>query len=170
MLKQRLFTPGPTDVPPEVLVEMAKPMFHHRTRPSKSSLPRPTMASRSCCVPKNDVLTLAGSGTAAMEAAIACAARATRPCWCQQRQVRRALGQGRCKAYGIDVEDMPVEWGTGAPAEVMASHGHQGIGLADDRADGLQIGGGGGGGFAMHDDHHARSLAGGQLGGQLWRP
>ena len=31
MIKQRLFTPGPTDVPPEVLVEMAKPIFHHRT-------------------------------------------------------------------------------------------------------------------------------------------
>ena len=31
MIKARLFTPGPTDVPPEVLIEMAKPMFHHRT-------------------------------------------------------------------------------------------------------------------------------------------
>ena len=31
MIKQRLFTPGPTDVPPEVLIEMARPIFHHRT-------------------------------------------------------------------------------------------------------------------------------------------
>ena len=31
MIKKRLFTPGPTDVPPEVLNEMAKPIFHHRT-------------------------------------------------------------------------------------------------------------------------------------------
>ena len=31
MLKKRLFTPGPTEVPAEVLVEMARPIFHHRT-------------------------------------------------------------------------------------------------------------------------------------------
>ena len=31
MIKKRLFTPGPTDVPAEVLNEMAKPIFHHRT-------------------------------------------------------------------------------------------------------------------------------------------
>ncbi|MBT3198695.1 MAG: alanine--glyoxylate aminotransferase family protein, partial [Phycisphaerales bacterium] len=31
MIKSRLFPPGPTDVPPDVLNEMAKPIFHHRT-------------------------------------------------------------------------------------------------------------------------------------------
>ena len=31
MLKPRLSAPGPTDVPPEVLKEMAKPIFPHRT-------------------------------------------------------------------------------------------------------------------------------------------
>ena len=36
MIKKRLFTPGPTDVPPEVLNEMAKPIFHHRTEQFRS--------------------------------------------------------------------------------------------------------------------------------------
>ena len=31
MKKLRLFTPGPTMVPEEVLLEMARPMEHHRT-------------------------------------------------------------------------------------------------------------------------------------------
>ena len=31
MKKLRLFTPGPTMVPEEVMLEMARPMVHHRT-------------------------------------------------------------------------------------------------------------------------------------------
>ena len=31
MWKSRLFTPGPTPVPDEILLEMAKPLIHHRT-------------------------------------------------------------------------------------------------------------------------------------------
>ena len=31
MNKLRLFTPGPTMVPPEVIAAMAGPMYHHRT-------------------------------------------------------------------------------------------------------------------------------------------
>ena len=30
MLKRYLLAPGPTPVPPEVLLAMARPMFHHR--------------------------------------------------------------------------------------------------------------------------------------------
>jgi len=31
MRKKRLFTPGPTSVPEEILLEMAHPIIHHRT-------------------------------------------------------------------------------------------------------------------------------------------
>ena len=31
MLKARLFTPGPTPVPEETLLELAKPVTNHRT-------------------------------------------------------------------------------------------------------------------------------------------
>ena len=30
MLKRYLFAPGPTPVPPEVLLAMARPVIHHR--------------------------------------------------------------------------------------------------------------------------------------------
>jgi len=34
MRKHYLFAPGPTSVPPEVLLELAKPVLHHRERNS----------------------------------------------------------------------------------------------------------------------------------------
>ena len=73
MIKQRLFTPGPTDVPPEVLVEMAKPIFHHRTERFKAMFGAVNDGMKKLLKTQNDVVTIAGSGTAGMEAAIACA-------------------------------------------------------------------------------------------------
>ena len=112
MIKPRLFTPGPTDVPPEVLIEMAKPMFHHRTEQFKAMFKQTTEGLQKLLFTRGEVLTLAGSGTAAMEAAIVCAAR---------REKKTLVANGGkfaerwakvCKAYGIDHEDMPIEWGT----------------------------------------------------------
>ena len=74
MIKQRLFTPGPTDVPPEVLVEMARPIFHHRTDRFKQMFAAVNAGLKKLLMTENDVLTIAGSGTAGMEAAIACLA------------------------------------------------------------------------------------------------
>ena len=38
MLKPRLFTPGPTPVPEETLLELAKPVTYHRTAEQKQVL------------------------------------------------------------------------------------------------------------------------------------
>ncbi len=73
MIKQRLFTPGPTDVPAEVLIEMAKPIFHHRTARFKEMFAAVNDGLKKLFLTSNDVLTIAGSGTAGMEAAMACA-------------------------------------------------------------------------------------------------
>ena len=73
MIKQRLFTPGPTDVPPEVLVEMAKPIFHHRTTRFKEMFAAINEGLKKLLFTRNDILTIAGSGTAGMEAAMSCA-------------------------------------------------------------------------------------------------
>ena len=32
MRKEFLLTPGPSQVPPEVLLDLAKPVYHHRTK------------------------------------------------------------------------------------------------------------------------------------------
>ena len=73
MIKERLFTPGPTDVPAEVLIEMARPIFHHRTARFREMMGDVTAGLKKILMTENDVLTITGSGTAGMEAAIACA-------------------------------------------------------------------------------------------------
>jgi len=119
MIKNRLFTPGPTDVPPEVLGEMAKPIFHHRTPRFKEMLGQVHAGMRKILKTDNDVLTLAGSGTAGMEAAIACAVP-------RGRKVLVANG-GKfgqrwaivARRYGLNVDEVELEWGTALQPETV---------------------------------------------------
>lgn len=112
MIKHRLFTPGPTDVPPEVLGETAKPMFHHRTDRFRKMFAEVNAGLRKILQTRNDVLTIAGSGTAGMEAAIACLVP-------RGKKVLVANG-GKfgerwvkvAKVYGLDVDEVVLQWGT----------------------------------------------------------
>jgi len=119
MLKPRLFTPGPTDVPPEVLNEMARPVFHHRTERFREMFAQVNAGLKKLLKTENDVLTLAGSGTAGMEAAIACAVP-------RDRKVLVANG-GKfgerwvkvSRVYGLDVDEVQLEWGTALQPETV---------------------------------------------------
>src|SRR3954471_24025697 len=70
MNKMRLFTPGPTSVPEEVLLEMAKPVFHHRTHQYKDLFAQVNEGLKYLFQTKNPVLTISGSGTAGAEMAM----------------------------------------------------------------------------------------------------
>ncbi|MCM8759626.1 MAG: alanine--glyoxylate aminotransferase family protein [Candidatus Omnitrophica bacterium] len=70
MMKKRLFTPGPISVPEEVLLEMAKPIIHHRTPEFLEIAQKVVENLKYFFQTKNDVFIIAGSGTAAMEAAV----------------------------------------------------------------------------------------------------
>jgi len=70
MNRTRLFTPGPTSVPEEVLLEMAKPIFHHRTAEYRELFADCTRMLQQLFQTRNPVVTLAGSGTAAYECAM----------------------------------------------------------------------------------------------------
>jgi len=119
MIKQRLFTPGPTDVPPDVLVEMAKPIFHHRTSRFKEMFKAVNADLKKLLFTSGDVLTLAGSGTAGMEAAIACA--------CPRDKKTLVVQSGKfaerwvkvAKTYGLQVDEHKVEWGLGITPEAV---------------------------------------------------
>ena len=67
--KPRLLTPGPTDVPPAVLLEMAKPIIHHRTAEFVDIFKEVSQQLGRLFRTEHPVLTLAGSGTTAFEAA-----------------------------------------------------------------------------------------------------
>ncbi|MDR1088571.1 MAG: alanine--glyoxylate aminotransferase family protein [Coriobacteriales bacterium] len=72
MQKKYLMTPGPTPVPPEVLLTQARPMIHHRT-------PEFNAVVRNCVeglkyvfqTEQSDVLLFCSSGTGAMESSLA---------------------------------------------------------------------------------------------------
>lgn len=112
MIKERLFTPGPTDAHPEALIEMARPMFHHRTPRFREMFARANEGMKKIFKTENDIITIAGSGTAGMEAAIATLVP-------RDRKVLVANG-GKfgerwvkiAKVYGLDVDEVELEWGT----------------------------------------------------------
>ena len=119
MIKPRLFTPGPTGVPPEVLNEMAKPIFHHRTERFRSMFAEVNEGLKKILRTANDVITIAGSVTAGMEAAIACAVP-------RDKKVLVANG-GKfgerwakiARIYGLDVDEVMLEWGTALQPDVV---------------------------------------------------
>jgi aspartate aminotransferase-like enzyme len=69
--KQYLFTPGPAPVPPEVLLEMARPMIHHRTPEFSLILDSVRQRLKPLFGTRQDIILLASSGTGAMEAVVA---------------------------------------------------------------------------------------------------
>ena len=70
MRKHRLMTPGPSMVPEETLLELAQPMFHHRTAEFQAALRRVLIDLKYVLATNNDVLITTSSGTGAMEAAV----------------------------------------------------------------------------------------------------
>jgi serine---pyruvate transaminase len=70
MVKPRLFTPGPTPVPEEALLELAKPVTYHRTNEQKQILGEVLADLKYVYQTTNDVLCLTSSGTGGMEAAV----------------------------------------------------------------------------------------------------
>jgi aspartate aminotransferase-like enzyme len=70
MLKRFLITPGPTPVPPEVLLASAEPVIHHRAPRFTEILNEVVDGLRYVYQTANDVLVFASSGTGAMESAV----------------------------------------------------------------------------------------------------
>jgi serine---pyruvate transaminase len=70
VLKKYLFAPGPVSVPPEVLLEIARPMIHHRTPDFSAVLDRARALMQPLFGTRQEVILLTASGTGAMEAAV----------------------------------------------------------------------------------------------------
>ena len=70
-MKPRLFTPGPTPVPEETLLELARPVTYHRSAEAKAILAEVSDDLKYVFQTANPVFTLTSSGTGGMEAAVA---------------------------------------------------------------------------------------------------
>lgn len=123
MRKDRLLTPGPVAVPEEVLLEMARPMLHHRTAWYRDLHKELHALLQYLFQTKATCLTYTGSGSSAMEGAIV-------GC-CPKGRGHKALvfNGGKfgerwakvCKAFDIDHTEIKLEWGHGVKADMVST-------------------------------------------------
>src|SRR5439155_17554851 len=69
-MKQRLLTPGPTPVPEEPLLELAKPVVYHRTAESRQVMLEVLQGLQHVFQTRQSIIPLTSSGTGGLEAAI----------------------------------------------------------------------------------------------------
>lgn len=119
--KRRIFAPGPTPVPEEVLGAMAQSPLHHRTKEFSSILKRVWDNLAFLCQTKQPAYVLAASGTGAMEATI---------CNCLATGDEVLVVNGGkfgerwtkiSQKFGLKVHEIKVEWGEAVDPEVVRS-------------------------------------------------
>ncbi len=119
-MKHRLYTPGPTSVPPETLLELAKPIVHHRTPEFRQAFADVQEGLKAVYRTKQDVYIVTGSGTAAFEAGlVTCVGQGKKVLNINCGKFGERWGK-QCKKFGIDVTDRELEYGTHVTPEMMA--------------------------------------------------
>jgi aspartate aminotransferase-like enzyme len=112
-------TPGPAPVPEDVLLEMARPVIHHRSAEAKQVVADVVRDLKEVFQTRNDVLILTSSGTGAMEAAAVNTVPPGGKALVLSAGVFSARWANICKAYGIDAVSLDTEWGRPVdPAQV----------------------------------------------------
>jgi aspartate aminotransferase-like enzyme len=125
MHKRYLFTPGPTSVPPEILLELAKPVLHHREAEFIGMLTEVRDGLKYLFQTAGEVTILAASGTGAMEAAIANLFSAGDRALVISGGKFGERWAEICHAYQVEVTALEVPWGEAVnPTDVRAALEH----------------------------------------------
>src|SRR5262249_4908711 len=119
-MKQRLLTPGPTPVPEQPLLEMARPVPYHRTPEFRQLLGEVLQDLQYVFQTKNPVIPLTSSGTGGLEAAIAncCPPGSKAICLIAGRFGER--WRSICKAFGVEAVSVTVPYGQAVQPEQLA--------------------------------------------------
>jgi aspartate aminotransferase-like enzyme len=122
MKKYQLMAPGPTPVPSEVLLAMAQPILHHRTPEYEALFIEVRAGLKRLVQTSQDVISLACSGTGAMEAAVVNTLSAG------DKVIVVSAGKfgerwlDLCRAYGLQAIEVTAPYGqTVAPERVAES-------------------------------------------------
>jgi aspartate aminotransferase-like enzyme len=116
-LKRYLFTPGPAPVPPEVLLEIARPVIHHRTPEFSAVLGKARELLKPLLGTKEEVIVLSSSGTGAMEAAVTnLLAPGDAAIFVNGGKFGERWGK-LLAAHGMVPHEIKVEWGRGVRPE-----------------------------------------------------
>jgi len=119
MRREYLMTPGPTPLPPEVLLVQAEPMIHHRTPAYTELFVGMVEGLKKVLLTQNDLIVFAASGTGAMEGAVA-------NCFSPGDRVMVAVG-GKfgqrfaeiSRLYGLEMEVYEYPWDEAADPDVI---------------------------------------------------
>jgi aspartate aminotransferase-like enzyme len=120
MNAERLFTPGPTPLPPSVREILSRPALHHRTSEFQTVLARVTAGLMRLFHTRQPVLTLTASGSAGMEALVANLAHPGEPVavLCAGKFGERWHTIAR--AYSLPVVELARPWGSSFTAAEVA--------------------------------------------------
>lgn len=109
--KLRIFAPGPTPVPNEVLATLSLPPLHHRTKEFGAILDRVKKGLQTLIQTKEPVTVLSSSGTGAMEAAIVNSFKSSDEVIVVQAGKFGERWAKLASRYGLKVHLLEVEWG-----------------------------------------------------------
>ncbi|OPY75751.1 MAG: Soluble hydrogenase 42 kDa subunit [Syntrophorhabdus sp. PtaU1.Bin153] len=119
MQKRYLLAPGPTQIPPEVLLKMAEPILHHRNPVFEEIVAEVRDGLKWLFGTKNEVLIFTSSGTGAMEGAITNILSAGDKAIVVRSGKFGERWANICKAYGVNTVNIDVPWGENIdPSEV----------------------------------------------------
>ena len=119
MLKRYLLAPGPTPVPSDVLLAMAAPIIHHRSPDFIPVIDSAKKGLQWLYQTKNDVLIICSTGTGGMVGTV--------NNFFNRDDKVLVINGGKfgerwtniCRAYGLNVEEIVVEWGYAVKPEVV---------------------------------------------------
>src|SRR5207244_4081139 len=120
MMKRRLLTPGPTPVPEETLLELAKPVFYHRTAEFRELLAEVLKDLQYVFQTRNPVIPLTSSGTGGLEAAVANCIPAGSKAICLIAGKFGERWRWLCQAFGIEAVCVTVPYGQAVEPDQLA--------------------------------------------------
>ena len=121
LMKYRLYTPGPTSVPEAVLLELAKPVHHHRTGEFRKMFAEVQTLLQYVYQTKQTVFTITGSGTAAFEAGLVSTLSPGAKVLCVVNGKFAERWSSECTTWGIEHKDLKLEYGQHASPEMIAN-------------------------------------------------
>lgn len=111
MQKRYLLAPGPTAIPPEVLLKMAEPMIHHRNPLFETVVKDVRESLKYLFGTKNEVLIFTSSGTGAMEGAVTNMLSPGDKAICIRSGKFGERWTNICNAYGVETINIDIPWG-----------------------------------------------------------
>lgn len=120
MKKQRLLTPGPTPVPEETLLELARPVVYHRTAEFRQVLGEVLEDLRYVYQTSNPVIPLTCSGTGGLEAAVVNTVPSGARVICLVAGRFGERFRNICKAFGAETVVVSAPPGEPVPPEHLA--------------------------------------------------